>query len=72
VRLEVRGASPTTVRAKVWKQGTTEPVTWQRTATDTTSGLQAAGAIGVSPYLSSSANNAPISVRVDNLSGTSP
>ena len=72
VRLEVSGASPTTVRAKVWKQGTTEPVTWQRTATDTTSGLQAAGAIGVSPYLSSSANNAPISVRVDNLSGTSP
>jgi len=72
VRLEVSGNSPTTVRAKVWKQGTTEPAAWQRTASDATAGLQAAGAIGVAPYLSSSANNAPITVRLDNLTAIAP
>ena len=72
VRLEVSGTSPTTVRAKVWKQGTAEPSTWHRTATDATAAMQAPGDIGVSPYLSSSANNAPITLRLDDLSATAP
>ena len=39
VRLQVVGASPTTLNLKVWKAGTTEPSAWQRTATDSTAGL---------------------------------
>lgn len=51
VRLQVRGASPTTVQAKVWKSTDTEPATWQLSATDTTAAMQTAGSVGVSAYL---------------------
>ncbi len=34
VRLQVTGTSPTTVRAKVWKSGGTEPTAWTRTSSD--------------------------------------
>ena len=40
VRLQVVGTSPTTVRVKVWTTGTTEPTTWQRTATDSGPGCR--------------------------------
>lgn len=67
VRLQVTGTSPTTIRARVWKVGTTEPTTWQRSVTDNTAGFQANGSIGITLYLSSSATNAPIVVTVDDL-----
>jgi PKD repeat protein len=72
LRLQAVGSSPTTLRAKVWKQGTTEPTTWQRSVTDSTAGLQIAGSVGVSPYLSSGATNAPVTVKIDDLAVTSP
>jgi hypothetical protein len=68
VRMQVTGASPTTVRLKVWPSGTPEPAGWQRTATDSTAALQAPGAVGLTTYLSSSARNAPLVLRMDNLS----
>ena len=43
VRMQVSGTSPTTLQAKVWKDGTAEPTSWQSTGTDTTASLQAAG-----------------------------
>lgn len=67
VRVQVTGTSPTTIRAKVWKLGTTEPATWQRSITDATAALQAAGGVGVSIYVSGSATNTPVIGSIDDL-----
>jgi hypothetical protein len=67
VRLQVTGTNPTTVRARVWAVGSSEPATWTASVTDTTAGLQAAGSIGLMGYLSGSATNAPLVVRFDDL-----
>ena len=72
VRLQVTGTSPTTVRAKVWKSGGTEPTTWTRTATDSTAGLQVAGSVGMYYYLSSSTNNAPVVFSTDGFRVATP
>jgi PKD repeat protein len=67
LRVQTTGTSPTTVRAKVWAVGTTEPASWTLSTTDNTAGLQAAGSAGVEAYLSGSATNAPLTVTYDNL-----
>jgi PKD repeat protein len=72
LRVQAVGASPTTIRAKVWKAGTAEPSSWQSTVTDNTSGLQTGGSFGVSAYLSSAANNGPLTVKMDELSVGAP
>ena len=72
MRLQVTGTGTTTVRAKIWKVGTAEPANWQRSVTDTTAALQAAGGIGLTTYLSGSANNAPITVLLDDVKATAP
>ena len=45
-RIQVTGASPTTLRARVWVAGTTEPTTWQLNTT-TTGGPTTAGSFGL-------------------------
>jgi large repetitive protein len=70
VKLQVTGAAPTTLAAKVWKGGVTEPASWLLSKTDATSGLQAPGAVGIAPYLSGSATNAPVTVSVDDFLAT--
>jgi PKD repeat protein len=72
MRLQVTGTGTTTIRAKVWEVGTAEPASWQRSVTDTTAALQAAGGVGLMTYLSSSANNAPITVLLDNVRAAAP
>jgi PKD repeat protein len=72
VRMQVVGASPTTLNLKVWKAGTTEPSAWQRTVTDSTVGLQTAGGVGLRAYLSSTATNAPVVASFDDLVLTAP
>jgi hypothetical protein len=47
LRVQITGASPTTIKAKAWKLGTTEPSAWDVTASNNTSELQVAGTIGV-------------------------
>ncbi|MEP7179666.1 MAG: PKD domain-containing protein, partial [Pseudonocardiales bacterium] len=69
VRLQVSGSSPTTVRARAWAASGTEPTTWQVNGTDSTAALQVAGAVGLSGYLSSAATNAPVTLRVNSLTG---
>jgi PKD repeat protein len=69
IRVEASGVSPTTLRARVWTDGATEPTGWQQTITDSTAGLQSAGAVGLSPYVSASATS-PAVVRYDDLSAT--
>ncbi|NAZ81401.1 PKD domain-containing protein, partial [Kineococcus sp. R8] len=67
VRVQVRGTGTTTVRAKVWLDGTAEPTAWQVSRTDTTAALQAAGSTGFSMYLSGSATNAPLVASLDDV-----
>jgi hypothetical protein len=67
VRAQATGSSPTTLRVKAWRQGTSEPASWSLAVTDAAAGLQQAGSIGLSPYLSGSATNAPVQARYDNL-----
>ncbi|MBE9941377.1 PKD domain-containing protein, partial [Cellulosimicrobium cellulans] len=51
VRAQLEGASPTTFRAKVWKDGTDEPASWQLTTTNSIDQLQDAGGVGVATTL---------------------
>ncbi|MFD0685144.1 LamG-like jellyroll fold domain-containing protein [Actinomadura fibrosa] len=67
LRVQVTGAAPTTLKAKVWADGATEPADWQLTGTDATAGLQTAGSVGVRAYLAGNATNAPVVVSVDDL-----
>ena len=72
LRVQVVNGASTTIRAKLWKVGTAEPSTWLRSVTDSTAGLQASGSVGVATYLSSSATNAPLTVKLDELVVTAP
>lgn len=67
LRVQVTGTNPTTLRARVWPTGQVEPSTWLVTVTDSFAGLQTAGSVGLQPYLSSTATNAPVVIRMDNL-----
>jgi len=67
LRLQVTGTAPTTVRAKVWRSGSTEPGAWLVSTTDSTASLQVAGGIGLLAYLSASSTNAPLTVTYDDL-----
>nr|WP_231710010.1 LamG-like jellyroll fold domain-containing protein [Arthrobacter zhangbolii] len=67
VRAQATGTTPTTLRIKVWKSGTTEPAGWQLSTTDNTAALQVPGRTGVGVYLSGSASNAPVFSLWDNL-----
>ncbi|WP_129338871.1 LamG-like jellyroll fold domain-containing protein [Cellulomonas endophytica] len=55
VVVETQGTSPTTVRAKVWRVGTSEPSAWTAQMTDASAGLQAPGFTGLRVYLTSTA-----------------
>jgi PKD repeat protein len=69
VRVQAVGSAPTTLRAKVWAAGTTEPASWQVSVTDATAGFQVAGGVGLTPYVSSSAT-APVTARYDDVKVT--
>ncbi|MCG2620554.1 PKD domain-containing protein [Arthrobacter sp. I2-34] len=66
-RVQATGISPTTIRFKVWAQGSPEPGQWQLTASDSTASLQTSGRAGLGAYLSGSATNAPVYSLWDNL-----
>ncbi|HET9657908.1 MAG TPA: LamG-like jellyroll fold domain-containing protein [Kineosporiaceae bacterium] len=70
LRVQATGSSPTTVRARVWPHGTTEPSAWQQSVTDSTAGLQESGSVGVYGYLSGTASVTPVVVRFDDLRAT--
>ena len=71
LRLQVTGTTPTTVKAKVWKTGQTEPTAWLATVTDSTAALQAPGSVAVQASLSAS-STAGIVTRFDNFNARSP
>jgi hypothetical protein len=66
VRLVTDGASPTTVRARAWKNGSAEPGTWDKDTTDST-GPQVAGQVGLRTF-GNSYTNGPLLVSVDDYS----
>jgi PKD repeat protein len=72
VRVQATGTSPTTLRARAWRTGTAEPSAWAVTSTDATAGLQSAGSVAVSTYLSSSTTNGPVTTSWDDLTVTRP
>jgi len=72
VRVQVTGTSPTTIRAKVWKVGTTEPAAWQRSVTDSTAGYQTAGSIGATVFLAGTSTAAPLVMTMDDLVAATP
>jgi hypothetical protein len=67
LRVQAEGVNPTTVRARAWRVGSTEPAGWAVTSTDSTPALQVAGTVGLTTYLSSSATNGPATVRYDDV-----
>jgi trimeric autotransporter adhesin len=72
VALSVTGTAPTTLAAKVWKATDPEPTTWQVTATDTTSALQAAGTVGLMNTVSSASTLPSTVFTWDDLTITRP
>jgi PKD repeat protein len=67
LRVQAFGTSPTTVRAKVWLAGTTEPAAWTVSTTDAAASLQTPGGIGLAAYLSGTSTNAPVVSSWTNL-----
>jgi parallel beta helix pectate lyase-like protein/uncharacterized protein DUF1565 len=67
VRLRVSGQGTTTLQAKAWAAGTTEPAAWWLTATDTTTSLQSAGSPGLYTYSNGSDNGQPVTFFWDAL-----
>ena len=72
VRMQAVGSSPTTLRAKIWKVGSTEPAAWTRSGTDSTAGLQVAGGVGMYYYLSGSTTNSPVVFSTDGFRVRTP
>jgi hypothetical protein len=70
IRMQTQGTTPTTLRARVWKVGTTEPTTWQVTTTDNTASFQNPGGFTLVTYLTASATNAPVVARFDDFLAT--
>ena len=66
VAFEVIGNGTTTLHAKAWSTASSEPATWQATATDGQAGLQDAGYVGFIGY-TNAITNGPITLAVDNL-----
>ncbi|WP_104091171.1 PKD domain-containing protein [Arthrobacter sp. GMC3] len=69
MRLQVTGTSPTTVQGKIWQVGQSEPASWQASITDSTSGLQQAGSVGLGAYLAGTATTA-VTTSFDNYAVT--
>ncbi|WP_454851903.1 LamG-like jellyroll fold domain-containing protein [Promicromonospora soli] len=67
VRMQVLDSSPTTIRAKVWAAGTTEPAAWQLTTTNSVPELQDVGAVGYSVSNAGSVTTGANVVRLDDF-----
>ena len=72
VRVQVTGTSPTTVRAKVWEDGTSEPAGWHATANDSTADLQTAGGVALQAYVGGAGGSPTATVAWDDLWAGAP
>ena len=72
-RFTVSGTTNTTLRAKVWRQGTPEPQNWLMTTSESTpAALQGHGGVGILLYVSGSWAGAAPAITVDNLNVIAP
>jgi hypothetical protein len=67
LRAKVSGQNPTSLQAKVWTDGTTEPAIWALSTTDTQAELQSKGKVGFRSYLGGSCSSATTVLALDNL-----
>ncbi len=67
VRVQARGAGPTTLRARAWVPGTAEPTGWTVSATDDAPALQQSGSLALRAQSTSSTTGWPLEVRFDAL-----
>jgi PKD repeat protein len=67
VKLQTFGTSPTTVRVKIWKAGTTEPAAWTLSGTDSAAAFQVPGWVALYAYVSATTTNGPVVFGVDDL-----
>lgn len=65
VRLQVQGS---TIRARIWLDGSSEPGTWDITATDTS--ITGPGSVQLGAWVGASTSNLPIVFAFDELSGS--
>ncbi|MCC9067015.1 PKD domain-containing protein [Arthrobacter cryoconiti] len=63
----VTSGASTTIRAKVWVDGQTEPATWFVTATSSDPTLQVGGTVALKAYLPGATTNGPITLKIGNL-----
>lgn len=71
VKTQIEGTSPTTLRVRVWQDGTDEPTNWLKTATNSQANLQTAGLMGIQTYVSGSSSVTPIVYTFDDFTITS-
>jgi PKD repeat protein len=72
VRLQAVGSTPTTLQAKVWAAGDTEPSTWQKSVTDSTAAQQGAGSIGLAVTVSASNTAVPLTATFGSFLAVEP
>jgi hypothetical protein len=77
VRAELTGANPSTIVARAWDVGDTEPTAWMFSATNSTAALQSAGGIGLRATTSGSTTNSPTlftfgDFQANTIGGTPP
>jgi len=66
LRVQVIDSSPTTVRAKLWRSGQSEPTAWTSSLTDGAAGHQSAGSVGAE-FSHSSSGTGTVLIRFDNF-----
>jgi hypothetical protein len=67
IRLQAVGANPTTLRARVWADGSAEPAEWTAGATDGAAERQIPGGIALRAYVGGPTTNAPVLASWDDL-----
>lgn len=67
IRLQAEGTNPTTLRARVWRDGTVEPTGWDNTVTDSEATLQTGGGTDIRAHLDPGTTNYPILISWDDL-----
>jgi RHS repeat-associated protein len=65
-RAQFAGTNPTTIRLRIWADGSPEPPTWNRTETDSTAALAVASSAGVR-LLPSTGFTFPVTMNVDDV-----
>lgn len=66
-RVEAEGVNPTTLRAKLWLDGTTEPDAWTHTTTDSSAALQVAADVGVISVTNANITSLPMIFEWDDI-----